>query len=71
MWQTQYANMAGMTTSKPIGGIRGKDKVNGLRKPNGPTWQEQQPVGPWEEYEVQIKQMGQGSLSEEVTNPTG
>ena len=39
--------MTGMTANRPVRGIRGKDKVNGLRKPkercskpNGPTWQE-------------------------------
>ena len=38
--------MARMTTNRSIGTIRGKDKVNGLRKPkkignksNEPTWQ--------------------------------
>lgn len=39
--------MIGMIARRPMGGIRGKDKVNGLRKPmercgkpNTPTWQE-------------------------------
>ena len=54
--------MAEMTTSKPMGGIRGKDKVNGPRKPkerdsktNGSTWQEWQLTDPWEEEEVKMK----------------
>ena len=41
------ANIAGMTTNWLVGGIKGKDRVNGLRKPKergskpyGPTWQE-------------------------------
>ena len=44
--------MAGITTNRPMGGRRGKDEVNRLRKPkergskpNRPT----QLVGPWEE----------------------
>ena len=39
--------MVGITARRPIGRIRGKDGVSGLRmtkkrgrKPNGPTWQE-------------------------------
>ena len=43
----QWANMAGITISRPMGRIRGKDKVSGRRKSkkkcsklNGPTWQE-------------------------------
>ena len=44
--------MAGITINRPMGRIKGKDKVCGPRKPkersnrpNGPTW----PVGPWNE----------------------
>ena len=44
--------MAGITVNKPMRGIRGKDKVKGLRKPkessskpNGLTWL----AGPWKE----------------------
>lgn len=47
------ANMARMIASKPIGTIRDKSKTNGLEKPkgrtnkpNGPTWQEWQPLAP-------------------------
>ena len=39
--------MARITTSRPMGIIRGKDEISGPRKPkkrgskpNGPTWQE-------------------------------
>jgi len=45
--QAQWVNMAIMIASRLVGGIRGKDKVNGLRKPkerdskhHGLTWQE-------------------------------
>ena len=43
-WQAQWANMAGITDSKPLARIRGKDEISGLEKPkkrgskpNGPT----------------------------------
>ena len=45
--------MARMAANRPMGGRRGKDEVNTLRKPrergckpNGPTWQERQPTDP-------------------------
>ena len=48
--------MAGMTASRLMGRIRGKDEVNRPRKtkergskPNGPTWQEWQLVSSWKE----------------------
>ena len=54
--------MVEVIASKLMGGIRGKDKVNGPRKPkerdskpNGSTWQELQLTGPWEEEEVKMK----------------
>ena len=54
--------MVGMTISRPMGGIRGKDRINRLRKPkgkgsksNGPTWQEWQLANSWEEQEVKIR----------------
>ena len=47
--------MTGMAAKRPMGLIRGKVKVNESRKskdrgnkPNGPTWQEWQPAGPWD-----------------------
>jgi len=43
--QAQWVNMAEITASRPVGGISGKDRVNGPRKPkerdskhNGLTW---------------------------------
>jgi len=47
--------MTGMVASKPMRLIRGKAKVNESgkpknrgSKPNGLTWQEWQPAGPWD-----------------------
>ena len=51
--------MVGMIASRPMGGIRGKDRANGLRKSkergsrlNGPT----QPTSPWEERRITKKE---------------
>ena len=48
--------MAGTTASRLMGRLRGKGEASGSgtpkkrgSKPNGPAWQEQQLVGPWEE----------------------